>query len=147
MKRHQQVSGSRVLICGGRDYQDWHSVASVLQRLHDRSPIGLIIHGCDPGAATLAVRWAAQARVPTSGFDADFHSRPAAERLRNERMVRESKPDLVVAFPGGEGTADLISRATAAGVPVRQVRQGNRLRRRWRRTGATNACLECHPSE
>src|ERR1700761_9623973 len=116
MECHQQPAGSRVLVCGGRDYQDWHSVASALQRLHDLSPIGLIIHGCDPGAATLAVRWAAQARVPTSGFDADFRSHgPAAERLRNERMVRESKPDLVVAFPGGEGTADLINRATAAG--------------------------------
>lgn len=122
MERHQHLFGRRVLVCGGRDYQDWHAVADTLHRLHERSPIGLVIHGCDPGAATLAVRWALSAGVPTSGFDTDFQSHgPAAERLRNERIVVESKPDLVVAFPGGEGTANLVRRAVAAGVPVEQV--------------------------
>ncbi len=119
MEHHQQITGSRVLVCGGRDYQDWHAFADALQRVHDRSPIGLIIHGCDPGAAALAVRWAVLAGIPTSGFDANVQSHgPAAERLRNERMVMAGRPDLVLAFPGGEGTADLISRAMAAGVPV-----------------------------
>ncbi len=122
MEREEQTAGKRVLVCGGRDYQDWCTVADTLRRLHDISPIGLIIHGCDPGAATLAVRWALSTGVPTSGFDANFHSLgPTAERLRNERMIVESKPDLVVAFPGGEGTADLIGRAKAVGVPVEQA--------------------------
>ena len=122
MEREERTAGRRVLVCGGRDYQDWLAVAGTLRRVHDSSPIGLIIHGCDPGAATLAVRWARVAGVPTSGFDADFRSHgPAAERLRNERMIVESKPDLVIAFPGGEGTADLVSRAKAAGVPVEQA--------------------------
>lgn len=86
------------------------------------SPIALIIHGCDPGAAVLAVRWALSAGVLTTGFDADFQSHgQAAERLRNARMLVESKPDLVIAFPGGEGTADLISRAEAADLPVQQI--------------------------
>jgi hypothetical protein len=102
MQPHRQTFGRRVLVCGGRNYQDWHAVADTLRRLHERLPICLIIHGCDPGAATLATRWALSAGVPTSGFDADFQSHgPAAERLRNERMLVESKPDLVVAFPGG----------------------------------------------
>ena len=122
MERPPQTAGTRVLVCGGRNYQDWRAVADTLRRLHDSSPISLIIHGCDPGAATLAVRWALLAGVPTTGFDADFHSHgPAAERLRNERMIMESKPDLLLAFPGGQGTADLIGRATAAGVPVEQI--------------------------
>jgi predicted polyphosphate/ATP-dependent NAD kinase len=30
------------------------------------------------------------------------------------------KPDLVVAFPGGDGTADMVWRAEAAGVPVQR---------------------------
>jgi hypothetical protein len=122
MEREVQTTGKRVLVCGGRDYQDWRTVADALWRLHESSPIGLIIHGCDPGAATLALRWAGMAGVPTSGFDADFQSHgPAAERIRNARMIAESKPDLVIAFPGGEGTADLVSRARAAGVPVEEA--------------------------
>jgi predicted Rossmann-fold nucleotide-binding protein len=122
MECEAQTASKRVIVCGGRDYQDWHRVADTLRRLHNSSPIGLLIHGCDPGAATLAVKWALLAGVPTSGFDADFKSHgPAAERIRNQRMIVESKPDLVVAFPGGEGTADLVSRAKAAGVPVEQA--------------------------
>lgn len=114
--------GKRVLVCGGRDYRDWHAVTDTLSALHATAPIGLIIHGCDPGAATLAVKWASLAGVPTRGFDADFQSHgAAAERLRNARMVVESKPDLVIAFPGGQGTSDLISRAKAAELPVQQV--------------------------
>lgn len=43
----------------------------------------------------------------------------AAGPIRNQRMLDEGKPDLVVAFPGGRGTADMVRRAKAAGVPVR----------------------------
>jgi ABC-type Fe3+-hydroxamate transport system substrate-binding protein len=31
------------------------------------------------------------------------------------------RPDLVVAFPGGRGTADMVAAATDAGIPVRIV--------------------------
>ena len=41
--------------------------------------------------------------------------------LRNARMLAEGKPDLVLAFPGGTGTADMVSKAKAAGVPVREI--------------------------
>jgi hypothetical protein len=47
----------------------------------------------------------------------------AARPIRNQRMLDEGKPDLVVAFPGGRGTTDMIRRAERAGVPVRQVQQ------------------------
>ncbi len=30
-------------------------------------------------------------------------------------------PDLVIAFPGGKGTADMVARAEKAGVPVQRV--------------------------
>ena len=33
----------------------------------------------------------------------------------------EGKPDLVVAFPGGVGTADMISRAMKAGIKVEVI--------------------------
>lgn len=32
-----------------------------------------------------------------------------------------ARPDLVVAFPGGRGTADMVRRATAAGIEVIRV--------------------------
>ena len=45
----------------------------------------------------------------------------AAGPLRNARMIAEGKPDLVLAFPGGRGTADMTRKARAAGVEVRAV--------------------------
>jgi hypothetical protein len=34
--------------------------------------------------------------------------------------LRDHKPDIVVAFPSGAGTADMVRRARKAGVPVEQ---------------------------
>jgi hypothetical protein len=36
-------------------------------------------------------------------------------------MLEEGKPDLVVAFPGGTGTANMVKQARAAGVEVLEV--------------------------
>ena len=33
-------------------------------------------------------------------------------------MLDERRPDLVVAFPGGRGTADMVGRARSAGIEV-----------------------------
>jgi hypothetical protein len=38
--------------------------------------------------------------------------------MRNQAMLDYGKPDLVVAFPGGKGTADMVRRARVAGVKV-----------------------------
>src|SRR5262249_16770583 len=43
--------------------------------------------------------------------------------LRNQRMLDEGKPDLVVAFPGGGGTKDMVRRAVQAGGIIHE---GNR---------------------
>lgn len=45
----------------------------------------------------------------------------AAGPVRNQLMIEQGKPDLVVAFPGNFGTADCVRRAKAAGVPVMEV--------------------------
>jgi phosphoribosylformylglycinamidine (FGAM) synthase-like amidotransferase family enzyme len=36
-------------------------------------------------------------------------------------MLDESMPHLVIAFPGGRGTADMVKRSKAAGVHVLEV--------------------------
>jgi len=49
----------------------------------------------------------------------DEHGK-AAGPIRNARML-EWKPDLVVAFAGGAGTANMIAQAEKAGVRVHRV--------------------------
>lgn len=112
-----------MLVCGGRDYADKRAVYHTLDRIALEHPIGCIISGCATGADTLALDWAYDdVHHPTVAVDryrADWrtHGRSAGP-IRNQRMIDEGKPDLVVAFAGGRGTADMIRRAEAAGIRV-----------------------------
>lgn len=103
-----------------------------------------IIHGGAKGADALAGAWAQDSRglpkpivfealwddvdrpgavvkVRKSGPNKGTKFDAAAGPRRNQRMVDEGKPDLVVAFPGGDGTEDMITRAAKAGIEVRRI--------------------------
>jgi predicted Rossmann-fold nucleotide-binding protein len=113
----------RVLVCGGRDYAAYARLCSTLDRLLvNRLPEVVIIHGGASGADSLAGRYAAERGLTCEVFEADWktHGR-AAGPIRNARMLAEGKPDTVVAFPGGRGTANMVALARAAGVTVREV--------------------------
>jgi hypothetical protein len=113
----------RVLVCGGRDFADIDLLYRELDRIHAQTPIDCIIEGGAKGADYLAARWSARNDLPNHArYPADWaiHGR-AAGPVRNQRMLDEGKPDLVVAFPGGKGTADMVRRARSAGVAVRSV--------------------------
>jgi hypothetical protein len=114
----------RVLVCGGRTFGDWELLVGVLDGLKPMQA-SVIIHGAAPGADTLAGRWAELRRVPIESFPAEWekHGR-AAGPIRNAQMLAEGKPDLVVAFPGGRGTANMCKQARAAGVEVLEVSAG-----------------------
>ena len=110
----------RVLVCGGRNYNRRRTVYVSLDGLAPKPTV--IIHGDYYGADDLAKGWANLRGVPEAPFPADWqtHGR-AAGPIRNQQMIDEGKPDLVVAFPGGTGTADMIRRAKAAGIRVIEV--------------------------
>src|SRR5687767_7065897 len=105
----------RVLVCGGRDYNDSDRIFNTLYQIDaERGPITCIIHGCATGADTQGRVWAQHHDRKHVPFRADWNTHgKAAGPLRNARMLDEGKPDLVVAFPGGRGTADMIRRAKA----------------------------------
>lgn len=115
----------RLLVCGGRGYRDHDKVDEVMAGLH--YPGGKITHliqGGATGADTLAAKWAAYHRIPcvlTYYAQWGKHGRKAGP-IRNRLMLTDGMPDLVVAFPGGRGTANMVSRAHEAGVRVMQIR-------------------------
>jgi len=111
-----------VLVCGGRDYADASALDEALDAIHREKNITRLIHGAARGADSLAAAWARSRGIPALAFPADWATRgKAAGFRRNEAMLREGRPELVVAFPGGKGTAHMVSLAKAAGVPVRQA--------------------------
>lgn len=113
----------RVLVCGGRDYSDWAKVQEVLGDLHAAYRIGMVLHGAATGADSLADRWARQQLIAQTRFAADWDAHgKAAGPIRNQQMLDEGRPDLVIAFPGGRGTADMMRRAKDKGVEIHRVR-------------------------
>lgn len=61
--------------------------------------------------------------LETESYPADWANfGKAAGPLRNQRMLDEGKPDLVVAFTNdlasSRGTRDMVRRAQAAGIPT-----------------------------
>lgn len=113
---------SVVLACGGRNVANRDAVFATLDAVHFFQPVTLLLHGAARGADTLASEWAAARGVPQRAFPADWaaHGRGAGPR-RNDEMLREGRPDLVVAFPGGAGTGDMVARAQMTGVRVLRI--------------------------
>jgi predicted Rossmann-fold nucleotide-binding protein len=112
----------RVLVCGGRDYSDQARVNAVLDKLHAEAGIDFIIQGGARGADRHAATWALLNRIAGQVFEADWENQGSfAGPARNKRMLEEGKPDLVIAFPGGRGTADMVRKARKAGVQVVEI--------------------------
>jgi hypothetical protein len=119
----------RVLVTGGRAYADARMVAQVLASLPGLAAVG---HGAAKGADTLAAAWAARTGGVCVAYPADWvRDGKAAGPIRNARMLREFQPDLLVAFPGGNGTADMVRQAVRAGVPVKYAPQVLNRHRHW----------------
>lgn len=111
----------RVLVCGGRDFADIGLMNATLQRIDDQYGITTLIHGAAKGADTMAARWAVS-RCEVIRCPANWkRDGKMAGPIRNADMLRTHRPELVVAFPGGRGTADMVRRARAAGVRVIEV--------------------------
>ena len=98
-----------VLVCGGRTYSDRSHLSTILSLIHERKGIRLIVHGGARGADSLGGEWADQYGVPCHVYSADWGTYgKAAGLIRNRQMVDSERVDLVVAFPGGRGTGDMV---------------------------------------
>lgn len=109
----------KVLVCGGRDFDDM----ALVERTLDALDVTEIIEGGAKGADALAKTWAEARGVTVRTFQPDWKrfGRGAGPK-RNQQMLDEGKPDLVLAFPGGSGTENMVRLAGAANVRVQLAR-------------------------
>ena len=115
-----------IVVTGGRTYSDAARVAEVLGTVLARAGSMVVRHGDATGADRLAKDWCEANGVPDDPFPITMQEwrtyGKASGPIRNARMLAEPpKPDLVVAFPGGTGTADCVAQARALGIPVLAV--------------------------
>lgn len=104
-----------VIVTGGRDYSDVEKIRQVLNLLD----VDLLIHGACSGADTLAKEWGDYHGVKQHSFpvtEAEWNKiGKSAGPIRNIRMLEAYPNAVLVAFPGGKGTANCITEAKKRG--------------------------------
>lgn len=102
----------KVLVCGGRDYDNKELVNDVLLQVYRDMCFTTIVQGGARGADRLAKDWAILNGIPVEEYKPDWATfGKAAGIVRNQEMLDESEAQVVVAFPGGNGTFDMMRRA------------------------------------
>ncbi len=104
----------KILVCGGRNYFD----AERIDRVLDLVGPSLVIHGDARGADALAANWAVKRGVPHQCFKADWHLHGKSAGMKRNRQMLLERPRLVIAFPGGAGTAGCVGAAMQMGIQV-----------------------------
>lgn len=109
----------RCVVTGGRDYTDRAHLFLILDEAVKRLDMTELAHGnCPNGADNFADQWAIKHGFPCERFDADWSIGKRAGPMRNRRMLAQFKPDYVLRFPGGRGTADCHRQAEEMGIKV-----------------------------
>jgi hypothetical protein len=112
----------KVLVCGSRYWNDKESIRKEILRLKP----DVVIEGEANGADSLARQVAEELGIEVKPHRAkwEIYDR-AAGPIRNQEMLDEEKPDLVLAFhhdlENSKGTKDMVQRARKAGVPVQII--------------------------
>lgn len=103
-------SSIKILVCGGREYDDMDRMIRELDKIVKEYDHVTIIHGCARGADSMAGEYASMRGYDVEEYPAqwDKHGRRAGP-IRNLQMLNEGNPDIVVAFPGGRGTAHMTA--------------------------------------
>lgn len=112
----------KILVCGGRDYADKEKVYATLDKWRKVELITHVIHGDATGADKLADQWAIENGIQPVRCPAlwDFYKR-AAGPLRNESMA-ELNPHMMLAFPGGKGTKNMVETAERYRIRVEKIK-------------------------
>lgn len=130
----------KVLVTGGRDWglvtprtpdktwlqaqDDRDMTYAVLDSIREEHGIDCIVQGGQSGADDLAEEWAREREIPkiityVAGWKKYGNS---AGPIRNKFMLDDNPDlDLVIAFPGGKGTANMVKQAQERGIPVQIV--------------------------
>jgi YspA, cpYpsA-related SLOG family len=124
------IDEQRILVCGSRTWSDFETLRTILDAEPDTDVV--LIHGGARGVDRLAGEYARQRGWPVEVYPADWdrHGK-AAGPIRNQRMLDEGRPTEVIALTDkplheSRGTADMVRRATRAGIQVFVFEMDNR---------------------
>ena len=112
----------RVLVCGDRY---WSDADLILARLAQFNPGDVVIHGGANGADTIAGMCAQKLGHNVEVFRADWNTYGRAAGPIRNRVMLDTKPDLVIAFhdciAASKGTRDCTTEAKKRGISVELI--------------------------
>ena len=121
----RQINLLHVLCCGGRKYRNTDRVFRALDKLRKLNPSKrlLIIEGGATGADDLCAIYSNVNKLPHLRMPAEWEKLgKRAGQVRNKQMLDVVEVDCVVAFPGGDGTANMVAEARKRGIKVYEVK-------------------------
>jgi hypothetical protein len=108
-----------VIVTGGRDYSD---PAKLYEVLDGMLPVEELIQGGASGADKYASEWAVSRGIACRTYKANWDKfGKTAGPIRNRIMLEENKLAVLVAFPGGAGTANCVRVAKSLGIKVIEI--------------------------
>ncbi len=128
----------RIVVTGGRNYNDTKRIFEALDELHAARPITTLIHGAAAGVDSRCGAWTYQCSVAVEKYPAQWENLTHPDAVivyrrngaaydvmaglrRNQQMIDEGNPDAAMVFPGGTGTADMHARMRKAGLEIFEV--------------------------
>lgn len=119
-----------VVVTGGRNYTNYNRICQALDE--ETGPDGprFILHGACRGADLLAAQWASFNEVDEIRMPARWSEGLTAGPERNRRMLKFARELVVpgerlvlVAFPGGYGTASCVREAKWLDIEVKEIKE------------------------
>lgn len=109
----------RILFCGDRNWTNYKFIVDIISEMKPT----VVIEGEARGADSMARDAAEYFGIPVLAFPADWNTHgKAAGPIRNSQMLKEGKPDLVVAFhndiKNSKGTKDMVTKARSKDIKV-----------------------------
>lgn len=119
----QGIASVRIAVTGGRNYSNKPRVWQVLDAAIIRLGMTSGVDGGAPGWDLFSRQWAESRGIPWKTVKAEWHKYgPAAGPIRNGRILREERPNIVIAGPGNDGTQNMIDQTNEA------IRSGEKIR-------------------
>ena len=110
--------GTLVAVAGGKEAGDVNAICNALDRVKERHPDMVLLHGGGPGAERIAARWADNHAVHQVVFRPDWNAHGRAAPFRRNDQLLKLLPTGLVAFPGGGISENLVDKARELGIPV-----------------------------
>lgn len=109
----------KILFCGSRHLHDTERICKFLDSLTTTHAVV----GCANGVDAICAAYHFGLGVPVSIHKADWDNfgKSAGPRRNKEMLDKHPDIELVIAFPGGAGTNNMVAQAERRGIKIQRV--------------------------